>query len=162
MYGTFKKFEKFAQHKDLGPVRKLHKKYGFPEKDFSETYSRFVKAIVGVGSGSGNDIPFGLTTEFILLTNPYKNKKQNFLKLKLVYEGKPRSDAQVEIFERSDTGNVRIATTRTSKNGIAVIPIKRGYEYLFDSVKLRRAEPSQAEGVVWETLWAALMVKIPL
>ena len=31
-YDTMEKFEKFANHKDLGPVKKLHASLGFPEK----------------------------------------------------------------------------------------------------------------------------------
>ena len=161
MYRKFEKFEKFARHKDLGPVKQLHAEYGFPEKDFFETYRRFAKAIVGVGSSSGNDNYFGLTTEFILLNNPFKDRIQDFLKLKLVYEGRPRKRAQVEVFERSDSGAVRIITTKTSNEGIALVPIKRGSVYLFDAVKLRPAKQSIDQKAVWETLWASLMIKVP-
>ena len=161
MYRTFEKFEKFANHKNLGPVKQWHLEYGFPEKNFFETYRRFAKAIVGVGSSLGNDSYFGLTTEFILLNNPFEDSIQNFLKLKLVYEGKPRKSAQVEVFERSDVGDVRITTIKTSDNGIAIVPIKRGSVYLFDAVKLRPAEQSTDQQAVWETLWASLVIKIP-
>ena len=160
-YQTFEKFEKFAQSKDLGPVRQLHVEHGFSENQFSEIYSRFAKAIVSVGSGLGKDRSFGLTTEFILLNNPYENKNENFVELKLLYEGTPRSNAQIEIFERSDDGNVKITTTKTLSNGIAEVPIKPGSEYLFNAVKLRRAEANAPQNAVWETLWASLMVKIP-
>ena len=161
MYRKFEKFEKFASHKDLGPVKKWHVEYGFPEKDFFETYRRFAKAIVGVGSSSGNDNYFGLTTEFILLNNPFENRIHDFLKLKLVYEGKPRKRAQVKVFERSDTGAVRITNTKTSHDGIAIVPIKRGSVYLFDAVKLRPAKQSIDQKTVWETLWASLMIEVP-
>ena len=161
MYRTFEKFDKFASHKKLGPVKQWHSEYGFPEKKFFETYRRFAKAIVSVGSGSGNDSYFGLTTEFILLNNPFEDSIQDFVKLKLVYEGKPRKKAQVEVFERSDTGTVRIITTKTSDDGIAVVPIKRGSMYLFDAVKLRPAKNSTDRRAVWETLWASLVIKVP-
>ena len=161
-YETFQKFEKFAVHKDLGPVKKLHLNYGFPEKYFKETYSRFAKVIVGIGSSSGKDTNFGLLTEFILLNNPYTDKSQNFVKLKLNYQGNPRSNAQVEVFERSLDNTVSIFTTKTSKDGIVKIPVKKGYDYLFDAVKLRKANPSSKQKAVWETLWAALMISIPL
>ena len=161
-YETFQKFEKFATHKDLGPVKKLHLNYGFPEKYFKETYSRFAKVIVGIGSSSGKDSNFGLLTEFILLNNPYTDKIQNFVKLKLNYQGNPRSNAQVEVFERSLDNTVSIFTTKTSKDGIVKIPVKKGYDYLFDAVKLRKANPSSKQKAVWETLWAALMISIPL
>ena len=160
-YQTFEKFEKFAKSKDLGPVKRLHKEHSFPENGFSEIYSRFAKAIVSVGSGLGKDRSFGLTTEFILLNNPYENKNEDFVELKLLYDGTPRSNAQIEIFERLDDGIVKITTTRTLSNGIAVIPIKPGSEYLFNAVKLRRADAHLPQNVVWETLWASLMVMIP-
>jgi len=101
-------------------------------------------------------------TEFILLNNPYTDKSQNFVKLKLNYQGNPRSNAQVEVFERSLDNTVSIFTTKTSKDGIVKIPVKKGYDYLFDAVKLRKANPSSKQKAVWETLWAALMISIPL
>lgn len=161
-YRRFEKFEKFALHKDLGPVRLLHSENSFPETNFSETYRRFAKVIVGIGSSMGTDTYFGLATEFVLLNNFYVDNTENVVKIKLLYQGEPRANTQVEVFERSTSGTVNITTTRTSNNGIAVIPIRSGYEYLFDAVKLRRAKPSLVqEGVVWETLWASLMIKIP-
>ena len=161
MYKTLGKFEKFAKHKNLGPVKQWHQEYGFPEKKFFETYRRFAKLIVGIGSSLGNDNYFGMTTELILLNNPFKYKTQDFVKLKLIYNGQPRKSAQVEIFERLETGIVRITTTKTSDDGIVTVPIKRGAAYLFDAVKLRRVEPSKSQRAVWETLWASLMVEIP-
>ena len=160
-YDTIQKFEKFASHKDLGPVKKLHASLGFPEKNFKETYRRFAKVIVCVGYSSGQDSNFGLLTEFILLNNPYTDKNQNILKLKLNYQGKPRSNAQVEVFERSLDGKVSIFTTKTTNEGIVILPVKKGYDYLFDAVKLRKVDPLSNQKAVWETLWASLMVKIP-
>ena len=141
-YETFQKFEIFAKKKDLGPVKKLHSNFGFPDKYFVETYK--------------------LLTEFILLNNPFTDKSQNFVKLKLNYRGKPRSNAQIEVFERSLDNIVSIFTLKTSKDGIVKIPVKKGYDYLFNSVKLRKADPSLKPKAVWETLWASLMINIPL
>ena len=161
MYKTLGKFEKFANHKNFGPVKKWHLEYGFPETDFFETYRRFAKLIVGIGSSPGNDNNFGMTTELILLNNPFEDKNKDFVKLKLIYNGQPRKSAQVEIFERTEAGIVRITTAKTSDDGTVTVPIKRGAAYLFDAVKLRRVEPSKNQRAVWETLWASLMVKIP-
>ena len=161
-YETFQKFEIFAKKKDLGPVKKLHSNFGFPDKYFVETYRRFAKVIVGIGSSTGNDKNFKLLTEFILLNNPFTDKSQNFVKLKLNYRGKPRSNAQIEVFERSLDNIVSIFTLKTSKDGIVKIPVKKGYDYLFNSVKLRKADTSLKPKAVWETLWASLMINIPL
>ena len=139
----------------------MHQKYGFSFSNFSETYRRFVKAIVGIGSAQGNDTYFGLMTEFVLLNNPYEDNSKDVVELKLIYQEKPRRNAQVEVFERSPIGTVKIFKVKTSGDGVVVIPVKRGYEYLFDAVKLRPAEHSTDKRAVWETLWASLVVKVP-
>ena len=48
-YETFQKFEIFAKKKDLGPVKKLHSNL-VSDKYFVESYRRFAKVIVGIGS----------------------------------------------------------------------------------------------------------------
>ena len=128
----------------------MHQKFGFSFSNFGETYRRFAKAIVGIGSAQGNDTYFGLTTEFVLLNNPYEDNSKDVVELKLIYQEKPRRNAQVEVFERSPSGTVKIFTVKTAGDGVVVIPVKRGYEYLFDAVKLRKAEQSPGQVAVWE------------
>ena len=62
-----------------------------------------------------------------MLNNPYTDKVVKiFVKLKLNYQGNPRSNAQVMVFERSLDNTVSIFTTKTSKDGIIKIPVKKG------------------------------------
>jgi len=89
------------------------------------------------------------------------------LPVQVLYREKPRIGAQVEIFERRsdapDAGPARITTVLTNDDGIALIPVKAGHDYLLDNVILRAPAPALAEakGAVWETLWAALTFAVP-
>jgi hypothetical protein len=120
-----------------------------------------VKSLIAVGSGEGSDSEAGLKTEFVALTNPYTEDFDNRMKVRLLYEGAPRADAQVEVFERAPDGSVDITLHRTDEAGEAVIPVQDGHEYLFDAVVLRPYERTGEDDPVWQTLWAALTFAVP-
>ena len=81
----------------------------------------------------------------------------------LLYEGKPRGDAQIEIFATSPEGKVQVSTLMTDSKGRAVIPVKSGHEYMLDAVVLREAPEALAEerSVQWQSLWANLTFFVP-
>ncbi len=162
-YRAWAKFAKFADHKDFPGVEAAHDAAGWPREGFKEGYSRHAKALIAVGSGAGQDQAVGLATEFVALTNPYAQDFDGQMKVALTYNGAPRADAQVEVFDRQPGGLVLISLYRTDDKGQATIPVMRGHEYLFDAVVLR---PAPAAGTaedapVWETLWAALTFAVP-
>lgn len=158
-YKDWAKFEKFAKHKDFPNVRARHAELGFPEPPFKEIYTRHVKALIAVGNGSGKDRAFGLRTEFVAETNPYDASFNGGMRVRLFHAGKARPNVQVEVFERSPSGQVKISLHRTDGQGRARIPVKTGHEYLFDAVVLQPAP--KGVGVVWETLWAGLTFAVP-
>ena len=86
-------------------------KYGFSFSNFSETYRRFVKAIVGIGSAQGNDSYFGLTTEFVLLNNPYEDNRKDIVELKLIYQEKPELLSKEDYDEIHSTVVKRVLST---------------------------------------------------
>lgn len=159
-YNEPKKWAKFVKHKDLGKVAAQHAARGLPEKGFREGYTRHAKALVAAGSGAGSDQEFGLETEFVALNNPYEAGYGGLMSVKLLYKGKSRADAQVEVFEQRSGERVRVFMTRTNASGIASIRTKPGYNYLLDAVVLRVPERG-AKNIAWETLWAALTFKHP-
>jgi hypothetical protein len=83
--------------------------------------------------------------------------------VELRYQGAPRVDAQVEVFDRAPDDTVTITLHRTDAAGLATVPVLAGHEYLFDAVVLRRApDPGDDPNApVWETLWAALTFAVP-
>lgn len=166
-YKTWEKFAAFADHKGFPDIRARHEARGLPMDGFTESYTRHVKALVAVGTGAGQDRALGLATEFVALANPYTDSlapgdgtgPAGSLPVLLLYQGAPRADAQIEIFERRRDDTVTISTTRTDARGQALIPLRHGAEYLLDAVVLRPA-PDGGKAV-WETLWAGLTFRAP-
>ncbi len=158
-YKTWEKFQKFADHKDFGDWRARHAELGFSDPPFRERYTRHAKALIGVGDGQGVDAPQGLRTEFVALTNPYADNFDGTMRVQVLFEDQPRSNVQVEVFERAPDGSVEITLHRTDDTGIAAIPTQAGHTYLFDAVVLQPiGNPDKA---VWDTFWAALTFAIP-
>lgn len=158
-YKEWAKFAAFAAHKDFSDIKARHDANGFGDVPFKERYTRHVKALIAVGDGAGADREMGLKTEFIALSNPYAPDFDGSMRVQLLYQGMPRADAQVEVFERAPDGTVRISLHRTNVDGIAAIPVSPGHDYLFDGVVLATADDS--EDAVWDTFWAALTFGVP-
>ncbi len=158
-YKEWEKFQTFADHKDFPDIAARHAANGFPPVPFRERYTRHVKALIGVGSGAGNDRAVGLKTEFVAITNPYAPDFDGQMQVQVLFQGQPRADAQVEVFERPPSGEVDVTLHRTDDKGFATITVKPGHAYLFDAVKL---EPIlNDDGAVWDTFWAALTFAVP-
>ncbi|PRX33728.1 Uncharacterized conserved protein, contains GH25 family domain [Meinhardsimonia xiamenensis] len=155
------KFEDFLRHKDALWVLEEHRRRGLPETGFRERYSRYAKSLVAVGDGQGSDREVGLLTEIVALANPYTDDLSKGLPVRVLYEGRPRANAQVEIFARAPDGTVSDSFTRTDAEGVAVIETAPGTEYLIDAVVLRPLEASERSDPVWESLWASLTFRTP-
>ena len=162
-YSHLGKFLEFAVHKDLKDAEALHKLRGLPEGRFSEIYTRYCKTLIGVGMAMGQDAETGLETEFVALTNPYTDDLADGFKVQLLYQGRPRAHAQIEVFARKPDDSVEISTQHTDAQGMAVIAVQPAQTYLLDAVVLR--EPDETLGAennaVWETLWASMTFSTP-
>lgn len=137
-YSEWEKFTRFAAHKDFAEAGRDHLAAGWPQQGFKESYTRHVKALIGVGSGAGADRAMGMETEFVALSNPYAPGFAGEMQVRLLYQGAPRADAQVEVFERDASGAVTVSLHRTDASGEAQVPVTAGHRYLFDAVLLRR------------------------
>ena len=162
-YKEWEKFLRFVEHKDFDDAVSTHEAEGWSKEEFGEVYTRHAKALVAVGEGAGHDRPLGMETEFVALSNPYTKDFGGSMHVAVTYQGSPRVDAQVEVFERAPDESVTVSLYRTDSKGEARIPVKPGHAYLFDAVVLR---PSPIAGTeerapVWETLWAALTFAVP-
>ena len=141
----------------------MHDGRGLPDAGFTETYMRFSKSLVSVGSGAGADRRVGLETELVALTNPYTADPADGFAVQLFYRNDPRADAQIEVFVRSPEGEVTTSYIRTDADGIGRVAVLPAHEYMLDAVLIR--EPSavlqEATGAVWQTLWANLTFAVP-
>ena len=163
-YKEWAKFLKFAAHKDFTRAEADHLAAGWQQTGFRERYTRHVKALIAVGSGAGADSETGMKTEFVALTNPYAADFGTDMEVRLLLEGAPRPDAQVEVFDRAPDDSVTVTLHRTDADGIARIPVTRGHDYLFDAVVLRPAADTGDNPdmpILWETYWAALSFAVP-
>ena len=162
-YREWEKFLKFAAHKDFTTAAADHAAAGWSTEKFREAYTRHVKALVAVGDGAGKDRVFGMATEFVALSNPYDAAFDGTMRVALMYQGTPRPDAQVEVFDRAPNDVVTVTLHRTDAEGEAAIAVTPGHTYLFDAVVLRAApDPGDdPKAPVWESLWAALTFAVP-
>lgn len=160
-YDSWEKFTAFVEHKDLKGTIEAHHERGLPETNFDENYRRYSKALVAVGDGKGDDRRVGLLIEIVADANPYTDDVSGGMPLQVFYDGAPRADAQVELFERAPDDTVVTATYRTDADGRVVVPVRPGHVYLADSVAIRPLDGSTGNGAVWHTDWAALTFAVP-
>ena len=121
-YKTWAKFKKFTNHKKFTDMEARHDKRGLPREGFTESYTRHAKTLIAVGPGTGSDKRFGMVTEFVAKTNPYEATYKQKFSAQLLYKGKPRANAPVEIFDRPPSGPVRVSFTQTDGNGASCAP----------------------------------------
>ena len=143
-------------------VLEAHAARGLTEDDRRELYSRYAKSLVAVGSGEGADFEAGLLTEIVALENPYTGEMSDGIDVRVLYEGAPRAETQIEVFEKATDESVEIFTVKTDAAGEATVPVKPGYRYMLDAVVLREPAPEVAaeKNVQWESLWANLTFEV--
>lgn len=162
-YVKWEKFQKFADHKGFENIRQQHRARGLPETGFKEAYSRFSKSLVAIGGGEGSDQPVDTEVELVALNNPYTEDVTNGVRVVGLYRGEPVPHTQIELFEKSQAGDVTITLYKTDSNGEVILPVKSQNSYLVDMVVLREpsAEVAMKLSVAWESLWASLTFLVP-
>ena len=160
---TWEKFKTFVTHKDADWVIDEHLAKGLEQDGVREIYSRYAKSLVAVGAGEGKDVVAGMLTEIVALENPYTGNMSDGFNVGVLYQGKPRSATQVEVFELDRSGELRVFTVKTNAKGVVTVPVKAGHKYMLDSVVLRRTDKKPVNGkpFVWESLWANMTFEVP-
>lgn len=160
-YDSYAKFESFVTHKDAAWAVERFEERGLDPENVRESYTRYGKSLIAVGDGAGSDREVGLLTEIVALANPYTDPLEDGLPVRVLYDGAPRAEAQIELFARAPDGGVEITTHRTDADGVAVLPAAPGTEYLADAVVIREMEAEATTDPAWESLWASLTYRIP-
>lgn len=160
-YNKWQKFVNFVEHKDFSGVLAEHAARGLPDTGIVELYSRYAKSLIAVGDGAGSDAEVGLLTEIVAEANPYTDDVTGGLPVRVLFDGAPRGDAQVELFARPPEGKVEVTLHRTDAEGRVTLPVQSGYTYLVDAVVLRPREAQAEKDPVWESLWASLTFAVP-
>ncbi|MEO0361557.1 MAG: DUF4198 domain-containing protein [Pseudomonadota bacterium] len=162
-YREFEKFENFLRSKKLDWALEAHAEKGFPTDRVKETYYRYPKALVKVGSGAGRDERTGQPFELVAEINPYSAAAKDGVRVRLYLEGAPFPGADVQIFhfpEGADEAAKAHATTDAT--GRATIPVFDGGPFLVNATHLRPPRPEgEAKGAHWESLWATMTYALP-
>jgi len=160
-YREWEKFVAFCEHKDFEWALDRHLERGLAQDRVLERYSRYAKSLVALGDGTGADREVGLLTEIVALRNPYTDDLSDGVPVKVLYDGEPRAETQVELFERNPDGEVTTRLYRTDADGRVVVDVKPGHFYLVDSVVMRELEVESEDDPAWESLWASLSFETP-
>jgi hypothetical protein len=161
-YKDFAIFERFVTHKDFRTAIADHRARGLPDTGFQETYRRYAKSLIAVGTGAGADRVIGLKIEIVAQANPYTDDLSAGLPLLVLMDGAPRPDVQLELFQTAPDGTVTTSLHRTDAAGQVTVPVLPGMEYLADNVALRALDNDDATvGPVWHSDWASLTFRMP-
>lgn len=160
------RFAAYADTKGLGDLTAVRAERGLMSASPPrEEYTRFAKSLVAIGHGAGADRLVGLRTEFVALANPYTDDLAGALPVQLYLDGDPCSMARVNVFARpSGGGEIEMSVHETDSNGIVILPIEPGTEYLVTSVMLEptaEAPDAAPDDGVWRTLWASMTFEVP-
>ena len=158
-YKEFKKFKNFAITKHSQRAIDFHLNNNFPKENFSEIYTRYSKALLGIGGAEGSDKANDLELELIALQNPYTDDISSGIEILTLYQGRPQAFTTLNVFERSNADlRVNSYVVKTNEKGIAKVKVENDNAYLIDNVILRPANDKllKDKGVIWESLWAAL------
>jgi hypothetical protein len=162
-YRGLEKFTAFVAEKDSKWALERHLANNWPKERFTERYFRHSKALIGIGHNEGADETFGLFVEFTALKNPYTDDVTEGLPVLLTQSGDPIANAQIEVFERATDDTVHIFKRTTDAMGRANVPVRAGHDYLLDHVVLTEVKDhaDHANGVYWQSDWAALTFSVP-
>lgn len=149
------KFEEYLSHEGLGRISEWRKQHGEAALPGREMYSKYVKSLLVAGAGDGfYTKPAGLTIEFIPLDDPYAARRNGFIRVQLLFRGKPAAGHEVELQwavsgkpERSILGN-------TDANGIVRVPVKPGALHKLHAIIVERREDRKTAD--WDSYWATL------
>ncbi|MEK9965478.1 MAG: DUF4198 domain-containing protein [Rhodospirillaceae bacterium] len=161
-YDSFEKFEAFAMNHGVGDIAAKHSARGLSSGPLEEVYTRYSKALVSVGAARGDDRRIGLEAELVALDNPYLPNDARHVRVQLFLQGAPLPNSQVELYAKGSLGEVKASTHRTDADGVAMLPIEPGFDYMANAVIFRPPhERHRGTDAVWATLWANLTFAVP-
>lgn len=150
-----KMFNQYIVSEGYKNVVELRTHQGKQETPGREKYLRFLKSFVQVGSARTDNFNqvLGQTIELIPLTNPYSVSPGSELAVKVLFSGKPLSDARVmgtyDSFSKEH--DVYAHTVQTNAEGIAQIPIDHSGIWMIRTNHMIPLEENPKAD--WESYW---------
>ena len=161
-WDDFQKFNEFVNLHGMGWVLERHAERDLPDSGFKEAYTRFVKSLVAVGDGAGEDRFTGMFFELVAGKNPYTDNMSDGMPITVMFKGQPLPDKQVDLFYRDTAGELTRLSVQSNANGIALIPNIGDGEYMVNVVHMIEPSPEDQErtGIVWHSLWGSITYAI--
>src|SRR5262245_52481255 len=153
------KFNRYLEEEGLASIlqaRRQAKEEGQPGR---ERYARYLKCLLRAG-GTGNEAwkkVVGHRLEIVPLADPHEAGTRGSLKIRLLFEGKPLSNAALFAL-RKDGKQVTEQKLRTAKDGTAEVRLTGRGIWLLRMVHMRRcAGRTDAD---WESFWTSLTFEL--
>lgn len=133
--------------------------HGEEKKPGRERYSKFAKSLLL--SGTPDDsyrLALGFPIEIIPESNPYSLHAGGELPVRVLVQGKPAADIQLEAAWAENGKSKTVVIGRTGAEGRIRVPLAAAGKWRLHSLKMERcADPAAAD---WESLWASLTFEI--
>lgn len=161
-YSEFEKFKSFVDSKGLSHIVDQHREEGLSEEKVIETYYRYAKTLIKVGSGAGRDVKVGMPIELVAELNPYTSAGADGVRFRLYWRGKPLANWDVQVFKKvGDAVEGELTHYTTDSTGRVLIPSDGGGDFLVNAVQITKPRASDAaKNAQWESIWASTTYRI--
>ena len=156
------KFNEYLAHEGLSRILELRAKAKKENSEGREVYAKYAKSIIHVGNKRDSLVtrPVGLKLEIVPERDPLTVLPGEKLPVRILFNGSPLANAQVASVSEGHGGKEDYSDiTRTSYQGIALIPITRPGACLVRLVHMIAAD--EAMDHEWESFFSTLTFRIP-
>ncbi len=160
-----KDFNEYIAHEGLTEVIRKRAKDKKQDASGKELYAKFAKSIFRVGdTGDATALqPVGLKLEIVPLQDPAGVRLGEKLAVRVLFDGKPLPHAQVAAVTdafpwRAAGDHDYLFVTRTSLEGIALIPLTGAGNWLLRMVHMIPAAPGKDQE--WESFFSTLTFQV--
>ncbi len=156
-----RQFKEYLTHEGLNQILEMRAKEKKENSPGKELYAKFAKSLFQIG-GKSNDLatrPVGLKLEIMPEKDPALVLPGEKLPVRVLFDGKPLVNSQISCVSDAYAGeDDYLFTTRTSFQGIAMIPIMNPGNWLVRLVHMLPAPPG--EDHEWESFFSTLTFRI--
>ncbi|MBL4676555.1 MAG: DUF4198 domain-containing protein [Mucilaginibacter sp.] len=118
--------------------------------NFTEKYNRYIKTLLTVGDGGGNEHSkvVGDDFEIIVKQNPYKLNYGEDLTATVTFKGKPY-DGPVWVYIKASSGNIYPQKLNTDAQGRVYMNVSREGVYMLRATKFEASKGKDADYESW-------------
>lgn len=149
------KFDAYLQEEGLEAIRAQRKARGEADKPGRERYTRHMKTLFHTGVRRVQQgmvsRAIGQPLEIVILDDDTSAGGAAKLRVRVLFEGRPLRDAQIELSQRNQRGD----KSKTDASGEAVLASSASGVAILHLVHMRRCETSCSD-TDWESFWSSL------